>query len=231
MGSTLLDRPAKPEGSPAHPEAPTKSLRDMAYDAIKHRITTCTLRPGEYVNEAHLSAILGIGRTPVHQALDRLMTDGLVDVIPRKGVIVKPLSLDEVMQIIEVRLITESYCVRLAAERADSDELVHLGDVLSRTAEWMAARNNEHMMMLDREFHMVIARASRNVVLGDMLGNLHDRSLRFWFVSLDRPGHHESVLRDHRAILAALRDRDPAGAEQAMRTHIENFRRNAASYL
>ena len=84
------------------------SLRDAAYEAIKHRIITCTYRPGEYINEANVSAMLGIGRTPVHQAIDRLMLEGMVDVMPRKGVIVKPVSLDEIMQIVEVRLLNET---------------------------------------------------------------------------------------------------------------------------
>src|SRR5712672_2921568 len=77
------------------------SLRDAAYDAIKHRIITCAFKPGEYINELQLSSILKIGRTPVHQALDRLMIEGMVEVIPRKGVIVKPVSLNEVLKIIE----------------------------------------------------------------------------------------------------------------------------------
>ena len=68
-----------------HPTA--QSLRDLAYESIKHRIITCEFKPGEYINEARVSAILGLGRTPVHQAIDRLMLDGMVEVIPRKGVI------------------------------------------------------------------------------------------------------------------------------------------------
>lgn len=217
---------------PAKARAPAQpSLRDAAYDAIKHRITTCALRPGESINEAYLLAVLGIGRTPVHQALDRLMLEGLVEVMPRKGVIVKPVSLDEIMQISEVRLVNESYCVRLAAERADGDEIAHLEDILGRADKWMVARNNEQMMLLDREFHTVLARASKNAVLREVLGKLHDRSLRFWFISLKAPGHHASVQDQHHAILAAIRDRDPQAAEESMRAHIEAFRRNVAQYL
>jgi DNA-binding GntR family transcriptional regulator len=202
------------------------SLRDAAYEAIKHRIITCAFRPGEYINEANVSAMLGIGRTPVHQAIDRLMLEGMVDVMPRKGVIVKPVSLDEIMQIVEVRLLNESYGVRLAAERAERDETRHLTDILGRAAKWIEARNSEQLMMLDREFHGVLARASKNVVLADGLSKLHDRSLRFWFISLNRPGHHENAHAQHEAILASIADRDPDGAEQAMRTHILDFREN-----
>jgi GntR family transcriptional regulator, rspAB operon transcriptional repressor len=207
-------------------EGGRRSLRDTAYELIKHRITTCAYKPGEYLNEALVSASLGIGRTPVHQAIDRLMVEGLVEVIPRKGVIVKPISLDEVMQIIEVRLLNECYGVRLAATHANRSEIDQLVDVLARSQEAMAARNNEQMMMLDREFHGVLAQASRNDVLGEQLGRLHDRSLRFWIISLNAPGHLQTVYEEHQAILTAIRDHDADAAEQAMRLHIEDFRRN-----
>src|SRR5687767_10822325 len=116
-----------------------QSLRDAAYDAIKHRIITCAFKPGEYLNEAYVSATLGIGRTPVHQAIDRLMLDGLVEVIPRKGVIVKLVSLEEIMQIVEVRLLNESYCVRLAAERAERADIAELSDIVARARQWTEA--------------------------------------------------------------------------------------------
>ena len=208
-----------------------QSLRDLAYEAIKHRIITCAFKPGEYVNEASVSTLLGIGRTPVHQALERLMLEGMVEVIPRKGVIVKPVSLHEVVQIIEVRLLNETYCVRLAAERADDSEVAALADILARAQEWKAVRNVEQMMLLDREFHLVLARAAKNAILGDILRKLHERSLRFWFISLNAPGHHESVQDQHQAILAAVRRRDPDAAEAAMRHHIESFRQNVARCL
>lgn len=219
------------QAGPMPGDPTSQSLRDLAYEAIKHRIITCAFRPGEYVNEASVSAILGIGRTPVHQALERLMLEGMVEVIPRKGVIVKPVSLHEVMQIIEVRLLNETYCVRLAAERADDSEIAALADILARAQEWKAVRNVEQMMLLDREFHLVLARAAKNAILGDILRKLHERSLRFWFISLNAPGHHESVQDQHQAILAAVHGRDPDTAEAAMRRHIESFRHNVARCL
>lgn len=207
------------------------SLRDIAYAAIKHRITTCEFRPGQFLNEAWVSASLGIGRTPVHQALDRLMLEGMVEVIARKGVIVKPLSLDEVLQIIEVRLLNESYSVRLAAERASATEIAQLDDILVRADALLDDGDSEQMMLLDREFHLGLGRAAKNAVLAAVLGRLHDRSLRFWVISLNAPGHYASVYHEHRAILGAIRVRDPDAAEVAMREHIETFRRNVTQFL
>lgn len=208
-----------------------QSLRELAYEAIKFRIITCAFKPGEYLNEARVSAVLGLGRTPVHQAIDRLMLEGMVEVIPRKGVIVKPVSLDEVMQIIEARLIVEPQGVRLAAERADEADIGALDDILGRALQWMAVRNVEQLMLLDREFHLVLARTARNDVYGEILRKLHERSLRFWFISLADAVHHSAVQEEHRVILEEVRSRSPDGAEAAMRQHIESFRRNVARYL
>lgn len=207
------------------------SLRDAAYKAIKHRIITLGFRPGEFINEASVCADLGIGRTLVHQAFDRLMLEGMVDVIPRKGIIVKPVSFDEILQIVEVRLINETYCVRMAAERASADDLTQLSDILARARQWLGVRNIEQLMFLDRDFHDVLARCSGNFVLSDTLANLHDRSLRFWFLSLASAGQHDSVQDQHEAILAAMRDHDSAGAEEAMRAHIESFKRNLTRHM
>jgi GntR family transcriptional regulator, rspAB operon transcriptional repressor len=215
---------------PVRSDSPS-SLRDAAYDAIKHRIITCAFKPGEYINELQLSALLKIGRTPVHQALDRLMIEGMVEVIPRKGVIVKPVSLNEVLQIIEVRLINEPFGARLAAEQADDTDLAELADVLKRAKHWAALRNVENMMLLDREFHLLIARAAKNDVLSELLRNLHERSLRFWFISLTAPAQHDSVQNEHAAIWEAIRQRNPDRAETAMKRHIESFRSNVSQFL
>ena len=222
----------KTRSQPAHTSVTTAaSLRDAAYDAIKHRIITCEFRPGEYINELQLSSTLKIGRTPVHQALDRLMIEGMVDVIPRKGVIVRPVSLNEVLQIIETRLVNETYCSRLAAERANNFDISELADVLKRTKHWASMRNIENMMLLDREFHLLVARAAKNDVLTELLRSLHERSLRFWFISLNAPAQYESVHDQHDAIFAAILQRDPDKSEAAMRAHIESFRANVSQLL
>src|ERR1700747_60116 len=109
--------------------APPISLRERAYLDIRRRINRLESRPGAYLNEAQISRQLKIGRTPVHQALDRLMLEGLVQVIPRKGVVVKAVSLNEVLKIIEVRLINEPYGARLAAERSNDSDLAAMNDV------------------------------------------------------------------------------------------------------
>jgi GntR family transcriptional regulator, rspAB operon transcriptional repressor len=213
------------------PQETSASLRDAAYEAVKHRIITCVYKPGDYLNEAYVSTSIGIGRTPVHQAIDRLTQDGLLEVIPRKGIIVKPISLEEVVQITEVRRVNETFCVKLAAEHADNVDLAALGDILNRADAWTEVRNIEQMMLLDREFHMTLAKAAKNTVLANILKNLHERSLRFWFISLTAHDHHREVQREHRMIFDTIKRRDADAAAQAMLTHIDSFRRNVTRYL
>ncbi len=202
------------------------SLRDRAYAEIKRRINRMDYRPGAYLNEAQISRMLKIGRTPVHQALDRLMLEGLVQVIPRKGVIVQSISLDQIMQIIDVRLVNELYCVELAVERATAQDIAGMRELLESAGPLIHARDRERLMNLDRAYHHSISQAARNPVLSDTLATLHDRSLRFWFISLSNDLQLRRVDEEHRAIFDGIVRRDLPGAVAAMRAHIESFRKN-----
>ena len=106
-------------------DAPARkvSLRDRAYAEIKRRINCLNYAPGAYINEAQVSRELKLGRTPVHHALDRLQLEGLVSVIPRKGVIVQAVSLDAILQIIDLRHLNEPYGVQLAVARATGQDI------------------------------------------------------------------------------------------------------------
>jgi GntR family transcriptional regulator, rspAB operon transcriptional repressor len=210
---------------------PRLSLRDQAYEAIKHRIITLEFKPGECINEASVSAQLGFGRTPVHQALDRLMLEEMVEVIPRKGVIVKPVILQDVLQMIDVRMINETQCARLAAERADDGHIKDMELIVNRARQAIGKRDIHAMMMLDREFHLALAAGSKNFELSEVLRKLNERSLRFWFISFTTPDHHNSFQQQHEALFDAVRTHDPDAAEQAMRVHIEAFRKSVTRHL
>jgi len=207
------------------------SLRDYAYEEIKRRIIICEFKPGSPMNEAYVSDVLGTGRTPVHQAMLRLSFEGMVEILPRKGVLVKPVSFDEVMQIIDVRLLLETDCARTAAKRARKRDIASLRKVLRTAEKWVETRETEQIMLLDREFHFLLARISRNPVLTDLLTKLHERSLRFWFISLNQPRHHLRVQEQHTKIVDAIEDGNADKAELAMREHIQSTRENISRRL
>ena len=220
------DIPTMPVMTKRRARAPDTALHSQAYEKIKHEIITLRFRPGEYLNEAQVSKRLRIGRTPVHQALNRLMLEGMVEVIPRKGVIVKAVSLNDVVEMIDVRIINETYCARLAVARADEGDIAELAGILDASEKTVTTSDTVRQMMLDRDFHSALARAAKNTVLAECIRTLHDRSLRFWFISLRDPVHHVAVKEEHRAILDAIKARDPDAAADAVRNHIESFRTN-----
>lgn len=208
-----------------------KSLRDVAYQEIKRRIVSCELRPGEAVTVPELAEALQIGRTPVIQAIDRLSVDGLVNVMPRKGIVVSPISLDEFVEIIEMRLVNEAQAVRWAAEKASRNQLLLMKKNLEATRKAARSHDVENMIALDREFHRLISDAAGNTILGEFLANLHDKALRFWFISLRAPDHDIRVCEQHAAVVEAIGNRDPSAAEKAMREHIASFHENATKQI
>jgi DNA-binding GntR family transcriptional regulator len=210
---------------------PRQSLRDAAYQAIKHQIITCKFKPGECINEVSVAKLLGFGRTPVHQALDRLMLEEMVDVIPRKGVIIKPVILSDVLQMVDVRLVNETYCAQLAAERADDADIRELEAVVGRARKAISDRDIQMMMMLDRDFHLALGHATKNNELAELIRKLNERSLRFWYISFTTPDHHNSFQEQHEAILGAVRSHDANRAMIAMRSHVEAFRKSVARQL
>lgn len=202
------------------------SLRDQAYEAIKKRIVSCELRPGGAVTVADLAEQLQIGRTPVFQAIDRLTVDGLVEVMPRKGVVVAPISMGSLIETIEMRLLNESQAAAWAAQKATPQEIAQLDANLDATSQAARDHDLEQMIECDREFHRMLSSIAGNTILAEFLGNLHDRSLRFWFLSLRAPDHNIRVCEQHRAIVEGIRAHDPAAAEKAMREHITAFHQN-----
>lgn len=201
------------------------SLVEEAYQIIKKRIITTSYAPAQLLNQQQICDEIGIGRTPVHQAVHRLARDGLLQINPRKGVLVKPVSLDEAAQIIEVRLINEPRAAELAARvvrRADVDEAKRLLD--EAEAHIAGSGSIEALMEIDRRFHHWISHLGQNMVLAEVLMQIHDRSARFWFLSLSEGEHAGRVQAEHLDILEAIASKDEARAAQAMRTHVESFR-------
>lgn len=211
---------------PASRAATGAALREQAYAEIKRRIISCEFRPGEPLNEAQVAALLGIGRTPVHQALHRLEVEGLVSILPRKGVLVSPLSLNEVLDMIEVRATNEVLCATLACERAHESDLKAMREIVARSPDLIARRDITGLATLDLKFHTAMSAASRNRVLADLLRNLHEKQARFWFLSLSDPQHLENVYQEHLVIIDALERRDVPAVREAIREHIDEFRKN-----
>ena len=201
-----------------------KSLADIAYEELKIKILTLEFEPGSYLNEAAATKILNIGRNPIHNAVKRLVFEGLIEIIPRKGMIIKPVQIGEILEIAEARIVNEAYCARKAAERASASDIKDMQKILNESRAALKSNDTEAQMFLDRDFHCAIFKAAGNRVLEDILRILHERSLRSWFISLREPAQATDVYKQHRAILTAIKARDPEEAGRLMVYHIEASR-------
>jgi len=133
--------------------------------------------------------------------------------------------------LIDVRMINETQCARLAAERADDSHIENMSAILKKAKTAIGERDIHALMMLDREFHLLLANASKNFELAEVLRKLNERSLRFWFISFTTPEHHHSFQQQHETVFDAICAHDADEAERAMRLHIEAFRKSVMRHL
>jgi DNA-binding GntR family transcriptional regulator len=199
-------------------------LRERIYQDLKGNIISGLLPTGEVLSVDGLAAKYQASQTPVREALRLLQHEQFVEIIPRIGCYVSYLSLQDVGALFEFRLIVEGAAARLAAQRIKAEETAALeqlnrgyrsGDVDSY---WEYLRRN-------REFHYRIACATGNRWLARAVGSLLDQMQRLMFLRLDLGDAAEEIVEEHRQLVAALRQRDSALAEQAMVNSIENARK------
>jgi DNA-binding GntR family transcriptional regulator len=192
-------------------------LADQAYLAIRGLIVSLELAPGAVIDERALMQRLGIGRTPVREALRRLAQEQLVEVFPRRGMFVTGVDVRDLARISEVREVLEPEAARLAAERAtdaERDELAALGAEIGGAGDLMA---------LDERVHRAIYRAAHNDLLETTLGQYYVLALRIWMIALDRAHELEEAVEAHRDVLEAIVVGNGDRAAEVMRAHVEDF--------
>jgi DNA-binding GntR family transcriptional regulator len=206
--------------------APAKpnSLVAKAYEEIKEKIITLYFLPGQYLNEAAISGLLQVGRTPVHQALQRLELEGLVEIMPRKGVVVLPDSISEIIKILESRAAVEAELAKAAAGRVSADGGKELLALANATRHLKNGPGIDEFIACDRAFHRKLAEHSGNSVLRDFAQQLHERSIRYWYLHLWQTMDVQATTRQHAAIAEAIARHDGERAAAAMREHIDSLK-------
>jgi DNA-binding GntR family transcriptional regulator len=195
-----------------------QSLADKAYHEIRDLIVSLELAPGAVIDERDLIERLGIGRTPVREALRRLAHERLVEVYPRRGMFVTGVDVRQLARLSEVRAVLEPEAARLAAERATDDDRARLDALLTELDA-----GTKELMQLDERIHRAVYRAARNDLLEATLEQYYALALRIWMLALERTQDLEEAVEAHRDLLEAIRDGDGVRAAQTMRDHVENF--------
>ena len=199
-----------------------RSRSDEAYLRIRDLIVSLELPPGSIVNERELMERLGLGRTPVREALRALAQEGLVEVYPRRGIFVSSVDVGDLASLSEVRAVLESHAARLAAERATQEERDEAGVLIDELDRTLSARE---LIELDQRIHRHVYRCAHNPFLEKTLNEYYVLTLRIWFLALDRVARLDDAVREHRELMTAIRDGDGERAEDSMRRHVLGFER------
>jgi len=198
-----------------------ESLSEQAYGLIRRMIVRLELTPGSVVREDELQEKLGIGRTPIREALQRLARDQFLVVIPRRGMIVSSVDIAELATLYETRAILEPYVARLACERGRPEHWIKMRKVLDKAKKpGVSAQDQIHF---DAECHEIVWEAAGNRFLTDTLDVLYAQSDRLWHMYLADVADMGHALDEHDEILDALESGDAELVYKLSASHVRSF--------
>ncbi|ACL63046.1 GntR family transcriptional regulator [Methylobacterium nodulans] len=204
------------------------SLAEQAYHQLEELITTLALPPGTVLAEQGLAQRLQIGRTPIREALQRLARDGLVVVIPRRGILVSEINLRTQLRLLETRRVLEHLIARLAAERATAEERRAFAEIAANMRAAADAADDIAFMRLDRQFNELAAAASRNEFAVRSLNSMAALSRRFWYQHYKEAADLPLAANLHAEVCEAIAKRDVKAAGEAsdrLMDYIDSFAR------
>ena len=207
-GPPLVERPAP--------------LREAVYDALVEMIITAELQPGQHLVENELAAQLGVSRQPVREALQRMQTEGWVDLRPALGAFVHEPTEDEADQLLAARTLLEAESARLAAEHATPEQIEHLWELHRSGEAALAADDQEGLVAANALLHSHIVSMSGNKVLADLIGSV-DRRVRWYYLPIAR-SRGKAAWDEHAELIAAIADSDGGRSGDLMRRHTERTR-------
>jgi DNA-binding GntR family transcriptional regulator len=207
-----------------------KTNTQQAYDRIRDRIITTQMVPGSVIQEATLMEELGLGRTPVREALKRLEAEKLVIVSPRRGMFVAGVTISDLANIQEIRGVLDPLCVRLAVERSTPEEVAETRRLIA-LLNATDRSDVDTLMTVDRQIHQVLAQSTHNILLEQEIELFYNLSMRIWYLYVKQLKAEELALDEFDDILQALETGNASLAEQAILRHIRCFGEAIKRYL
>ena len=194
--------------------------RGAIYAVLRDAIVSAELAPGRQLSENELAALLGVSRTPIREALQRLRDDRLVEIVPQLGTFVTRISEDAVADAQFVREALECAAVRRAALRARDRDLGGLEAIIRRQEAAREAADFDGFYVLDDDLHRALCDLSGHDIAWSLSQRAKGHLNRVRRLSLPAPGYLMEMISEHRAVVAAVAQRDPDAAEQALRHHL-----------
>jgi DNA-binding GntR family transcriptional regulator len=196
------------------------SLTDQVYKTIKSAIIACELPPGQQFSQSQFMEKYATGLTPLREALQRLAQEGYLQVTPRFGYTVSPITLSDVNEIYEVRLSLETTAARLAAQRAPQADLQALAQSVHFTYTYGNRQSYTQFLAQNADFHLAVATASGNGRLVSAISKVLEELTRVFHLGLDLRDSAEEMHQEHTQLVQALLNRSPEQAEAITRSQI-----------
>ena len=207
---------------------PVQTLTDQAYRELEEEIATLRIPPGTVVSEALLSERFGVGRTPIREALQRLAREGLVVIMPRRGVVVSEIDVPAQLRLLEVRRELERLLVRGAVRRASKPQRKRFQEIASAMDQAARRADDLAFLRLDREFNLLLLDAAGNEFGAATLGLLHGLSRRFWYAYYKQAADLPRTALLHATVARSIGGEDEqraAAALDALIDYLQEFTR------
>lgn len=196
-------------------------VRTQVAEKLRQAIIARRFKPGQRLIERELCQLTGASRTPVREALRQLESEGLVAMVPNRGPVVAEVTAEQAAEIYDVRAALEALAARRFAERATDAETDALEEAMKRFERAVQENGLPNLLELKDRFYAILFEGARNQMIGSMLEPLHTRISYLRAASLSRSGRPAETVSELRAIVAAIRHRDPNAAAELAREHVE----------
>lgn len=201
-----------------------KSKKDKAYIYIKEKICTCKLMPGDFIDEKQIVDEIGASRTPIREALNKLEQENLIQIIPKKGIIVRNITAKNISDIFQIREMIEIYCVKNYGQNLDKKEVWGFKNLF--TAE--KNLKSEHISN-DVRFHLYLTSCNKNDYVQNVLQDIYWQSNRVRFLTGERLDCSIEAQKEHNEIISYILDDDYANACESLKIHLSLSRSRTLS--
>lgn len=204
----------------------TKSLEEQVYLRLEEEILCGIYKRGDTLTETAISKKIGVSRTPVRAALQRLGEEGLIELVPNKCAVVVGVTVDDLIDTYRIRMRLEGLATAMATSRLSEEDKERLEKAMDISEYYMKKQDTEQLKELDTSFHSTIYAASGNRMLYKILTELHRNIRTYRKLSLTMPGRLEASIEEHRDILKAMLEGDSQKADELTSLHIERAMNN-----
>jgi len=209
----------------------TQNLHKSIYEKLKSQIINLTLKPGQKLQDRQLGLQFGVSRTPIREALNRLVQEGFVRQISGRGYFVKEISIKDIEEIYEVREALEVLAAQQAIQNINNHQIKRLSEILESHKELIRKGEVKSRLLQDADFHKTIALSSDNQYLYEVINNIFDKIAVFQGIDILTLQRIKAAYQQHKEIFNLLKEKETQILEKRVREHISEAKEDAIERL